>query len=236
MPELPPTTLLVQTRRSLHQVAEHVLSAALKTATGHIALEPGPGGFRTPTLPDGRVIAVEGTEITVTDASGGTDVRRAPLTTVSHAAHLAGTVPGFPWTKHPPATPFEPDARLAVDAASADLLAGWFALGAEALARLARRIPGDAPGGALLYPEHFDLSLMADEVNYGVSPGDDDIEHPYLYVGPHEGRPAEDDYWNAPFGAYRTIHEVSTPDDALAFFLGGRDRVRGNRNRTRSTA
>lgn len=233
MPELPHTSLLVETRHSLHRVAEHVLSAALKTATGKIALEPGPGGFRTPALPDGTVIAVEGSAVTVTRAG---QVQRAPLSTVAHAAHLAGTVAGFPWTKHPPATPFEPDARLTVDAASAQVLAGWFALGADALAALAEEIPQDEPGEAAIFPEHFDLGMVADEVNYGVSPGDDAIELPYLYVGPHEGPPGKDDYWNAPFGACRTIHDIRTPDDALAFFLAGRDRVHHARTHTRSTA
>jgi hypothetical protein len=231
MPDLPPTPVLVETRRSLHRVAEHVLSAALKTATGHIALQPGPDGFRTPALPDGTVVAVEGTEITVAQDD---DVRRAPLTTVAAAAELAGIAPGFPWTKHPPATPLEPDAPLSVDRASAAVLAGWFALGAEALTVLAAEIPQDEPGAARIYPEHFDLGMVADQVNYGVSPGDDAIELPYLYVGPHEGPPERDAFWNAPFGAFRTIHDVRSPDDALAFFRAGRERVREARTHARS--
>lgn len=233
MPELPPTSLLVETRHSLHRVAEHVLSAALKTATGHIALEQSPGGFRTPALPDGTVLAVEAADLTVTRPG---EVRRAPLTTVSHAAHLAGTVAGFPWTKTPPATPFEPDARLTVDTAAAEVLAGWFDLGAQALAALAHEVPEDEPGDAKIYPEHFDLGMVAAEVNYGVSPGDAAIELPYLYVGPHEGPPAQDDYWNAPFGAFRSIIDIDSPEDALAFFLAGRDRVHHARTHTRSTA
>lgn len=224
--ELPPVPLIVETRRSMHRVAEHVLSAALKTATGQIALEPGPGGFRTPPLPDGRVVAVEGTDITVTEPHG---VRRVRLTTLAAAALLAGIEAGFPWTKYPPATPMEPDEPLVVDPAAAAVIAGWFALGVEALGALAAAIPGDAPSRAALHPEHFDLAIVAAEVNYGVSPGDDDIELPYLYVGPHEGPPAVDDFWNAPFGAYRTIQDVTTPEAATAFFQDGRDRLRGPR-------
>ena len=162
-------------------------------------------------------------------------MRRAPLTTVAHAAHLAGTVAGFPWTKHPPATPFEPDARLPVDAASAAVLAGWFALGADALAALAGALVQDAPGDAWIYPEHFDLGMTAAEVNYGVSPGDAAIELPYLYVGPHEGPPVQDEFWNAPFGAYRTIEDVDSPEDALAFFRAGRDLIHQARTHTRRT-
>lgn len=229
----PPTQDLVDTRRSLHRVAEHVLSAALKTTTGHIALQPGPGGFRTPPLPDGRVVAVEGTSITV---RGNEGVRRAELTTVADAARLAGIPPGFPWTKQPPATPLEPDAPLTVDPGAADVLADWFALGAEALARLAGEIPEDEPGEARIYPEHFDLGLVAAEVNYGASPGDDRVELPYLYVGPHEGPPGDDEFWNAPFGAFRTIGDIGSTSDALAFLRDGRERVRRARAGTRSRA
>jgi hypothetical protein len=224
---------LVETRQSLHRVAEHVLSAALKTATGRISLEQAPGGFRTPSLPDGRVVAVDGTEIVVHRREG---VRRATFTTVAAAAELAGIPPGFPWTKHPPATPLEPAARLTVDAAAADVLAGWFALGADALGRFAAEIPEDEPGEACIYPEHFDLGMVAAEVNYGASPGDEGIDIPYVYVGPHEGRPGDDPFWNAPFGAMRTIHDIASPADAVAFFQEGRERVRRARAQARSRA
>lgn len=226
MTELPPLTTLVATRKALHRVAEHVLSAARKTATGHIGLVPSPGGFQTPKFAgdDGdRVVAVNGTDIEVRTSSG---VRREPLTTVRAAATLAGIEPGFPWTTHPPATPVEPDDPLAVDAAAAQVLAGWFALGAEALARLARTAMDDQPGPAQIYPEHFDLGVVIGAVNYGVSPGDEAIPLPYLYVGPHDGVPAADAFWNASFGAYVTIEQVGSVEDASAFFEKGRRLLR----------
>lgn len=232
MPDLPPLAHLTETRRSLHRVAEHVLSAALKTSTGHIALEQSPGGFRTPPLADGTVLAVDGAELVVTDNQG---VRRAALTTVADAARVAGTVAGFPWTKHPPATELEPHARLFVDPASAQVLAGWFALGAQALSAFAAEIADDQPGALKIYPEHFDLGMTAGDINYGVSPGDEAIPLPYLYVGPHEGPPAQDDFWNAPFGAYTDITDISAADDAREFFRVGRERVRTARNHSSST-
>jgi hypothetical protein len=232
MRELPPTEVIVATRESLHRVAEHVLSAALKTATGQITLLPGPSGFRTPALPDGRIVAVEGTHIAVHDDGG---VRRAELTTVAAAAGVAGIAPGFPWTKHPPATPLEPDAALTVDPVAAAVLEDWLALGAEALALLAADIGEEDPGEARLYPEHFDLALTAAEVNYGVSPGDELIELPYLYVGPHEGPPDDDDFWNAPFGAFRGINDIRSAGDAVAFLLEGHDRVGRARSQKRSS-
>ena len=39
-------------------------------------------------------------------------------------------------------------------------------------------------GQPVLWPEHFDLAIDVDEVNYGVSPGDGYHGAPYAYVGP----------------------------------------------------
>lgn len=50
--------------------------------------------------------------------------------------------PGFPWRSHPPATELLP---LVVDPGAADVLAGWFALGSAALARLADDLAAEAP-------------------------------------------------------------------------------------------
>lgn len=218
------TDRLVASRHSLHQLAEHVLAAARKTATGEIGLVPVPGGFGTPPLPDGRVLAVVGTELVVRHADGE---QRRPLTTVRAAAELCGIAPGFPWTKHPPATVLEPDQALVVDPAAAELLAGWFALGAQALHLLADdlRAVGEEPSTPTLFPEHFDLGMTAAEVNYGASPGDDDIPVPYLYVGPHSGPPVSDDFWNAAFGAARTHDLIATATDGAEFFREGRQRL-----------
>jgi hypothetical protein len=211
---------LVTTRRSLHQVAEHVLSAARKRATGgEIALVPGQGGVRTPPFEDGRVLAIIDADIAVIDGNG---VRRAPLTTARAAADFVGTEPGFPWTKHPPGTESTPDAPLEVDPEAARVLAGWFALGDIALRELATTLSPGAEPTPQIFPEHFDLAITVSEVNYGSSPGDDAIPAPYLYIGPFDGRPAgDDDFWNAPFGAFTTIDGVATVAAALAFFLKG---------------
>ena len=219
MTESPSQDALTTTRRSLHQVAEHVLSAARKRATGQIALVPGEGGVRTPPLPDGRVIALIDGDIAVIDDRG---VRRAPLTTPSAAAEFVGTEPGFPWTKHPPGTESMPDAALEVDLDAARVLAGWFALGDAVLRQLAARLTPGAEPAPQIFPEHFDIAITVAEVNYGASPGDDAIPAPYLYVGPFAGPPAGDEeFWNAPFGAYTTILDTDTEPAALAFFLKG---------------
>jgi len=51
----------------------------------------------------------------------------------------------------------------------------------------------------VLWPEHFDVAAAEDEVNYGVSAGDDYYPTPYAYVGPWTQRTGP--FWNAPFGA-----------------------------------
>jgi hypothetical protein len=215
---------LTSTRESLHRVAEHVLSAALKRATGQIALRPGSGGVRTPPLDEeGRVLALAGTDIAL--LVGADVTRRARLTTVGEAADAMGVQAGFPWTKHPPGTPFLPDEPLALDPEAAETLAAWFQLGDRALSLLAAEVGAADDAVPKVYPEHFDLAISADSVNYGASPGDAAIAEPYLYVGPYDGPPTRDAFWNAPFGAFVTRREVATPEEALDFFRSGRSRL-----------
>ncbi len=209
---------LTTTRLGLHRVAEHLLAATRKRATGAITLVPAAGGFRTPALPDGSSLAVVGDQLAVTRAGS---TRRQRLTTLAAAAAFAGVEAGFPWTKHPPYTAFTPDAPLAVDAAAATALAGWFALGRQALAGLAAELSGEDPDEPQIFPEHFDLGMTAGAVNYGFSPGDDLVPAPYAYVGPHDLPPPDGGFWNASFGAYRTWDQVPDARRALEFLRAG---------------
>ena len=80
----------------------------------------------------------------------------------------------------------------------------------------------------MLWPEHFDVAIDAGEVNYGVSPGDGSCPEPYAYVGPwHFGERSgrDDDFWNASFGASRTVRELGDQAGVLAFFRAGRGRA-----------
>jgi hypothetical protein len=210
--------VLTTTRESLHRVAEHLLAATRKRATGEITLAQGPGGFRTPPLPDGSALAVDGTELVVTGPGGE---RRERLRTLAQAAAFAGVPAGFPWTKHPPATPFEPEEPLTLDEAAAAALADWFRLGNEALVALTVHVAAEGPSEPQLFPEHFDLGITAGQVNYGFSPGDDAIPEPYGYVGPHRLPPPAGDFWNASFGAYRTWSQVTSTEQALDFLRAG---------------
>jgi hypothetical protein len=215
------STDLVATRNAWHRVAEHVLAAGQFAAAGRIELRIAPGGFSTTAGVDGRQLAIVGSELVVVD---GDQRRTTPLTTVAACAAFAGVSPGLHGT-YPPATAPDPDAELRVDDAATRVLAAWFALGDAALRRFA-----GATEEPVLWPEHFDVGIVVDKVNYGCSPGDDAIDEPYLYVGPHEGPPAPGDtFWNAPFGAAATAEEVRDIDAALIFFERGRSLVAESR-------
>lgn len=214
------TADLVATRRSLHAVAEHVLAAASRAATGRIGLDVAPGGFATRDLGGGRRIAVEGTDLVV---HGPPDERRAPITTVRAAAALVGAEPAAPADLYPPATDPDLDEPLPLDPAAASALAGWLALGDAALRRFVAAHPDEAAGEITLWPEHLDVATSAARVNYGASPGDDHHPEPYLYVGPWEPRPGP--WWNAPFGRLVPATEVADVAAALAVLEEGRARA-----------
>jgi hypothetical protein len=224
---------LTTTRGSLHRLAEHVLSPARRAVTGRIGLRPAPGGFATPPFGDDqRVIAVDGAELVVRAADGE---RRAQIRTLRAAAEHVGIEPGAGDAPYTPATPLEPDAALDLDPDAVRVLADWFQLGDQALATFAAEIPEDEPSAAQLWPEHFDLGISAGGVNYGVSPGDQHVPMPYLYVGPHDPPPPGDEFFTHSFGAARTIEQIRSVDDALAFFRTGRERAAARRT-SRSTA
>jgi hypothetical protein len=96
---------------------------------------------------------------------------------------------------------------------------GALSLGHDALIAFA---PAETP---ILWPEHFDVAIRADDTNYGVSPGDGFSEEPYAYVGV-SARPAGDPFWNAPFGAALPLRELSDVTTLTAFFTEGRSRLK----------
>ncbi len=209
------------TRGSLHAVAEHVLAAALHEATGRIGLRATSGGFGTPRFPGRggteRQVRIDGTDLVVDDEQG---TRRSRLQTVGDAAAVVGIVPGGPSDLYPLATPLDPDAALVLDPDAVATIHAWFRLTDRALDAL-RREQSPEPPPAQLWPEHFDLAVTIAEVNYGGSPGDDQHDGPYLYVGPWHLDGA-DEFWNEPFGASLPQDNVQSVDDALTFFRRGR--------------
>ncbi|MCW2880793.1 MAG: hypothetical protein JWQ95_4893 [Sphaerisporangium sp.] len=175
--------------------------------SGTIRLRVTPGGFATVADPDLRI---EGDELVV-----GSE--RIPLDgrSIQELGTATGAGAEAPEKLYSGGSGASPDDILSVDAAAAEQLAGSLALGEEALRRLA---PDATP---VLWPEHFDLGITLDKVNYGVSLGDSYLDVPYAYVGPWE--PRTGDFWNASFGA---AHSLSELPDVSAFFAEGRERAR----------
>jgi hypothetical protein len=196
--------VLVTTRRALHGVAESVIAGPQYRADGTIRLKVTPDGFAGVTSP----LRVQGTELV---GPGG----RWPLRgTLRELAAAAGVTGGPPEGLYADSSGVDLDEPLNVDAAAVELLEAWFARGDAGLRAFA---PESAP---VLWPEHFDLGVSLDEVNYGVSPGDSGYLRPYAYVGPWT--PREGEFWNVPFGALRWADELADAAAVAAFFAEGR--------------
>lgn len=192
------------TRRSLHGVGELLIAGPQHRAHGTIRLRPTPGGFGGVAVD----LRVAGTDLVW---EGG----RAPLSGTYRAlAAAAGVEPGPPEGVYHDSSGAGPDDEIVVDPVAAAELADWFARGDAGLRAFA---PERTP---VLWPEHFDLAIDLDEVNYGVSPGDAGHPEPYAYVGPWT--PREGPFWNAPFGALRPASELPDAAAVAAFFAEGR--------------
>lgn len=191
-------------RATMHRVAEEVLKTKRVLETGNeIALRFTPGGFGTPPWERGQAsgkagsIRVEGTAIVTTE--GDEEDRRE--------------IPG-------------------ADPAGAAALADWFAYGTVVLAGLLAGAEAGDPEPIRLWPEHFDVATVVGSeqdgarANYGASPGDDDHDEPYLYVGPWD-QTLSGDLWDATgfVGAelgYRDLLGESEQVDAGIAFMRAR--------------
>ena len=198
---------LITTRRSLHAVGELVLAGPQHAQTGEISLRATPGGFGTTHTPDLRV---DGTDVVGPEATVGI----TGLTPAALGRALGVEARGLA-DLYPDGSGVGLDDVLEVDPDAAAVVAAAFADGDAALRALA---PDQTP---ILWPEHFDIGISVGEVNYGVSAGDTYLAVPYAYVGPWSP-PAEDYYWNAPFGRAVPVSDI---DDLAAFFAEGRDRA-----------
>ena len=193
---------LVATRRSLHAVAELLLSGPQHATSGTIRLTPQAGGFATIAAPSVRV---EGGRLTHEDRSVDLDGR-----SVAEVAEAAGLTAQAPDGLYADGCGLDADHVLEIDDASAAEIANAFERGDRAMREFR---PDTEP---VLWPEHFDLGISVDEVNYGVSPGDDFLAVPYAYVGPWSEFSGA--FWNAPFGAARPLSELP---DLVAWFAEG---------------
>ncbi|KAA0022858.1 hypothetical protein [Antrihabitans cavernicola] len=196
--------VLRATRRSLHAVAELLIAGPQYREHGTIRLAVTPGGIGGTATPT----RIDGTDLVW---SGG----RMPLRgSYADVAAAAGIALGAPVGVYADTSGVEGDEQLAVDPDAVALMLGWFAAGDDALRTFA---PAVTP---ILWPEHFDLGIALDDVNYGVSPGDADSPRPYAYVGPWQPRTGA--FWNASFGAWRHDGELPTAQSITDFFAEGR--------------
>lgn len=226
------TATLTSTRHVMHGIAEHLLAAHQRRVTGSIRLQVRDGALSTadlPTSPDhpdypdhsGRPANPVGR----LELRSGYLVRHPEGLVVpvrGTFAELAGELGvefGMPDPPYRPASGCGPDTPACLDPAATALIEDAWRIGHRAL----RRLSGQQP---VVWPEHLDVAITLDQVNYGVSPGDSYLEQPYAYVGPHT--PRAGDFWNSPFGAARTLTELASwqgpgdgADAVLAFFGQG---------------
>jgi hypothetical protein len=158
-----------ETRVALHKVAEAVVAPARKP-DNEIALRYTRGGFGTPFFElDGAdcQVRVENGELV---RQRGTEEEREPL----------------------------PD----VDLVAARALGDFYGFACSVLEQLrADEVEGD-PSLVQLWPEHFDIAFelgnepAGQRANFGASPGDDEHDEPYLYVGPWSAE-VSGELWNA---------------------------------------
>jgi len=208
--ELASSELLAGTRAALHAVVELLMAGPQHRASGTIRLGVEPGAIQTVAEPRLRL------EATCLSGHGGQASLLGSTTPMALGAAV-GVSAGAPVGVYPDTTGAELDEPLGVDADVATALLDWFAVGAAGLLLFA---PQER---AVLWPEHFDLAITIDGVNYGISPGDGTSSQPYAYVGPHS--PVDDPFFDVPFGALRTWSQVPDAASIAAFFTQGRDRA-----------
>jgi hypothetical protein len=202
-------TTYAETRRSVHGLAELVLAGPRYRSTGQLRLRVLPDGIGTwdqpgPRFAGGEIVTeeirvpVDG--LTFEEAASRVGLRASALDDVYHDG--------------PGAAPSE---TIRLEPEALRVLEEAFAVGDGALAAFLPDVE------RVLWPEHFDVALTADRVNYGVSPGDSFHARPYAYVGPHEPRHDHEsgEFWNAPFGAARALSDLGDVDAVLAFFQEG---------------
>ncbi|MEV4314932.1 hypothetical protein [Actinocrispum sp. NPDC049592] len=197
---------LTTTRRFLHGAAELLLAGPQWRTSKRITLTVVDGGFATITLPEVRV---ESDELLTSSA-------RVPLNgrTYADVGAQAGLEAAAPTDIYHDGSGVGPDEVITMDTAALGRLLSAFAEADRALRDFA---PDLTP---VLWPEHFDVAISLDQVNYGVSPGDGYLAEPYAYVGPFEPRQGE--FFNAPFGAARPVSDLGGAEAIAEFFRTGR--------------
>ncbi len=206
---------IITARRQLHGIAEGFIAGPQYRAAGTIRLAVRPDGFTGTALP----VAVHGTRLEWPD---GTVELAGPVGELVRGSGLDFGPP--PGDLYRPASPLRLDDVLDNEPDAAALVCRSLYAGGVALKTV---LPEGHP---VLWSEHFDVGVADNEVNYGVSAGDDHHPLPYAYVGPWDfsAAPRTGPFWNAPFGALHPL-DLSTDPASLAasiteFFRRGQER------------
>jgi hypothetical protein len=193
---------LAATRRRLHGIGECLMAGPQRRAGGRFTLRVTPGGFATTGAP---ALRLDGTDLLIDES------RRVAVTgSFSELADALGVEFGAPPDGYPDGSEAGPDDDASLDVASARLIQEWFLMADAALRVMA---PRQTP---ILWPEHFDVAILLDDVSYGASPGDTLHPTPYAYVSSSNHGIA--DFWNAPFGAIRSQEQMRSVDDLVIFW------------------
>jgi len=198
---VPESEVVVAARRQLHGIAENFIAGPQYRAAGTIRLAVRGDGFTGTALP----VAVHGTTLVWPQGS-------APLAgPVSRLVQASGLDVGPPAEVYRANAPLPAEQILDLDADAVDVVYRSLYSGGIAIKDV---VPEGHP---VLWPEHFDVAVTANEVNYGVSAGDDYHPLPYAYVGPwdHATAGRTGPLWNAPFGALHAF-DAAADTDALA--------------------
>ena len=202
-----------RTRESLHGIAELLLAGPQYRRDGTIRLRVSAGAIATVTQPELRAdhLYVWASDRPVAVAGA----------TYAELGSRLGVVAGAPEGLYDEGSGVQPSEQPQLDPEAASVLLDALYRGDQALRAFA---PDQTP---VLWPEHFDVGVTVDEVNYGVSPGDGYLGEPYMYIGPHKPRSGE--FWNAPFGAARPLSAAgvgvslsASVAEIAAFFAEGR--------------
>jgi hypothetical protein len=160
-----------ETRDALHMVAEAVVAPARKPEN-EISLRYTRGGFGTPFFDQGGAecqVRVEGAELI---RQRGVEQTSEPL-------------PGE------------------IDEAASRSLGDFYGFACSVLEQLRADALATEGSWVRLWPEHFDIAVeLGDDAggkraNFGASPGDENHDEPYLYVGPFNADLASGELWNA---------------------------------------
>lgn len=227
---------LAETRIALHRLAAYVIAPVRHTVTGRFGLRATPGGFGTPPFgDDDRRVRVSGRELIDETATG---VRSTEITSLDAAAEFLGSaVDPETAAEHDSPPVGDSSADLGIDETASLFLGDWFGVAFEALERVRQDDESVDASIVQLWPGHFDPAIeVGDEAHrasYGASPGDHNIDEPYLYVAlwsPDDaGIDPTDPVWNGePFtGAMLKLGDFpdgSGPVDvALEFWRQTRD-------------